>query len=96
MAFKGKCLGSNVIVLPIENKQISEGGLEWTNVTDKNQKWGKGVVISAGENVPKDKEGIPYIKEGDTVVFDRNKSTDYVEETIAYQAMYYTDIFKKF
>jgi co-chaperonin GroES (HSP10) len=96
MSFKGKCLGSNVIVLPQENKQLSEAGLDFTTVQDKNQKWGKGAVISVGENVPMDKEGSPCLKEGDIVIFDRNKSTAYIEDNIEYQAMYYTDLVKKF
>jgi co-chaperonin GroES (HSP10) len=96
MSFKGQCLGSNVIVEPIENVQLSKGGVDLTHLIDKNQKWGKGIVISIGEKVPLDKEGIPYIQIGDTVLFDRNKATDYVEETTEYKAMYYDDIFKKF
>lgn len=96
MSFKGKCLGSNVIVLPTENKQLSEGGLDFTDTIDKNQKWGKGIIISIGEAVPLDKSGVPYIKEGDVVLFDKNKATDYIEDTIEYKAMYYHDIFKKF
>lgn len=96
MSFKGQCLGSNVIVEPIENVQLSEGGIDLTHVIDKNQKWGKGIVVSIGERVPLDKEGNPYIKIGDTVLFDKNKASEYVEETIEYKAMYYDDIFKKF
>jgi co-chaperonin GroES (HSP10) len=96
MTFKGKCLGSNVIVLPIENKQISDGGIDLTDAIDKDQKWGKGIVVSVGEGIPLDKNNIPYIKDGDVVVFDRHKATDYVEETVEYKAMYYHDIFKKF
>ncbi|HEY6143753.1 MAG TPA: hypothetical protein VIV55_10115 [Flavobacterium sp.] len=96
MGFSGKCLGSNVIVIPIENKQLSEGGVDLTFLIDKNQKWGKGIIVSIGENVPLNKKGIPYLKEGDVVLFDKNKATDYVEDTVEYKAMYYNDIFKKF
>lgn len=96
MSFKGKCLGSNVIVLPVENKQITDAGVDVTDAVEKNQKWGKGKVVSVGENVPLDKKGVPYIKEGDMILFDKNKTSDYVEETILYKAMYYNDIFKKF
>jgi co-chaperonin GroES (HSP10) len=96
MAFSGKCIGSSVLVMTVENKQLSDGGIDLTILNDKNQKWGKGIVVSVGENIPKDSEGVPYIKEGDTIIFDKNKASDYMEETIEYKAMYYNDIFKKF
>jgi co-chaperonin GroES (HSP10) len=96
MSFSGQCLGSNVIVRAIENEQITEGGIDLTNTVDKVQKWGKGIVVSIGENIPLDKEGNPYIEKGDIVIFDKNKATDYIEETVEYKAMYYADIFKKF
>lgn len=92
----GHCIGSNVVVEPIENKQISEGGLDFTDAVDKNQRYGKGIVISIGEHAPVNKKGIPYVKVGDTVLFDKNKATDYVENTVEYKALYYSDLFKVF
>jgi co-chaperonin GroES (HSP10) len=96
MAWKGKCLGSNVVLEPIENVQISEGGLNFTSVSDQTQKWGKGKVLSVGESVPLDSEGMPCIKEGDIVLYDKNKSSDFMEDTVSYKAMLYGDIFKVF
>lgn len=95
MSFSGNCFGSNIAVLPVENKQVTESGLDFTALADKNQKWGKGLVVAAGENVPLDKEGVPYIKEGDIIIFDKNKASDYVEDTVEYKVMYYQDVFKK-
>jgi co-chaperonin GroES (HSP10) len=96
MEFNGKCLGSNVIVTPVVNRQISASGLDTTDLEDKNQKWGKGIVVSVGEGAPLDKNGLPHIKAGDTVMYDKNKTTDYVEDTILYKAMYYHDLLKVF
>jgi co-chaperonin GroES (HSP10) len=90
----GYCIGSNVVVEPIENKQISEGGLDFTETIDKNQRYGKGIVVSIGEDAPLDKNGDPYVKEGDTILYDKNKSSKYTEGTIEYVALYYRDIFK--
>lgn len=96
MSFKGKCLGSNVIVMVIENKQLSDGGFDATFVSDKNQKWGKGIVVGVGEKLPLDKNGIPYIKTEDIVIFDTNKATPYLEDALEYSAMDYNALLKVF
>jgi co-chaperonin GroES (HSP10) len=92
----GKCVGSNFVAKPIENVQITDGGINLTTVLDKENRFGKGIVISIGENAPLDPEGNPYVKAGDTILYDRNKITPYIEETIEYVAGYYDSIFKVF
>jgi co-chaperonin GroES (HSP10) len=94
--WQGKCIGSNVVVEPIENIQISKGGIDLTNAIDKNQRYGKGIVISIGENAPKDENGQSYVKAGDTILYDRNKATPYSEDAVEYVALYYESIFKVF
>lgn len=96
MSFKGTCLGNNVIVLPTVNTQLTEGGLDITDAVDKDQKWEKGIVVSIGEDIPLNTEGVPYIKEGDIVIFDKYRATDYIEDAVKYKAMHYQDLFKKF
>jgi co-chaperonin GroES (HSP10) len=96
MAWNGVCLGSNVAVEPIENTQITESGLDFSNVIDKTQKWARGVVLSVGESVPLNTEGIPCVAIGDTVIYDRNKGTDYIEDAINYKQLFYNDLFKVF
>ncbi len=96
MAWNGICLGSNVAIEPIENKQITKGGLDFTKTIDKTQKWGKGIVLSVGESVPLNSEGLPCISVGDTVIYDLNKGTDYIEDAVSYKQLFYNDLFKVF
>lgn len=94
MAWKGECLGSNVVVEVVENEQISDGGLYFTTIADKTLKWGKGKVVSAGESIPLNGNGLPCIKEGDFVIFDTNKSTPFMEDSISYEVIMYGDLMK--
>lgn len=96
MAWNGICLGSNVCIEPIENTQITDNGLDFTHVIDKTQKWAKGVVLSVGESVPLNSEGVPCVAVGDTVIYDIHKGTDYIEDAILYKQLFYNDLFKVF
>jgi co-chaperonin GroES (HSP10) len=87
--FKGHALNYNVVIHQIVNENITEGGLDLTNVTDKNEKIKKGIVISVGASCPKD-DG--EIKPGDTVLFDQYKTSPLTYDAVEYVLVFYGDL----
>lgn len=85
--FDGRALSYNVIIFEIPNVNVTEGGLDMTMAVKKESKFNKGIVVSIGTACPKYDVNI-----GDTVMFDKNKSTIFPQNTIKYQALYYSDL----
>lgn len=52
-SFHGQALNFCVVLRQIENKNITEGGLDVSMMSDKSEKYKKGIVISIGTGCPK-------------------------------------------
>jgi len=101
-SFKGKMLNFNVCIRQIENVNVTENNLDLTMVTDKNQKYKKGIVVSMGTECPKRSLvifgiTIPFIKVsdikvGDEIIFDGYKGSKVTLDTIEYEIVYYADL----
>lgn len=91
--FKGRALNANVVILPSEIKNETEAGLDISSIADKNEKYREGVVVAIGELAPKNEDGIPYVKVGDTIVFDKHKCSEFTQNGILYTNVYYADLF---
>lgn len=86
-SFKGKALNYNVVLREIPNVNITEGGIDMTMAIKKEAKYDKGIVISLGTACPKGDVNL-----GDTVMYDKNKSSVVTLETIEYQVLFYADL----
>lgn len=53
MAFEGQALNYNVFVKTVERINVTDGGIDITSETDKNEKYKKGVIVSFGNLCPK-------------------------------------------
>jgi len=85
--FSGNALNFVVIVHEIANKNVTEGGLDMTGLTDKNEKYRKGIVISIGADCPKD-----FIKVGDEVLYDNYKTSELTLNAVAYKTLFFSDL----
>jgi len=101
-SFRGKALNFNVVIRQIENKNITEGNIDISMISDKNEKYKKGIVISMGTGCPKRSLvifgiTIPFIKVsdikvGDEIIFDGYKGSKVTLDTIEYEIVYYADL----
>jgi len=89
---KFTALNHNVIVEErvLENK--TNGGFDLTGYADVNESQKAGVVVAIGELCPKDKEGNHFIKEGQTIVFMKHKTTQFTIDGKPYQIVPYPDL----
>ena len=76
--FKGQALNTNLIIYNIEAEHKTASGLNIASDEDKNQRFQKGIVISVGNDCPKNEEKQFLVKVGDTVWFDKNKQTPFM------------------
>lgn len=96
--FKGQALNFNVVVLPqVADKTVSYGDskIDISSATDKNEKYMEGIVVSIGEMAPVDADGEKYVNEGDTVVYDKYKFSDFTQNGVTYHNLFYADLFLK-
>lgn len=101
-AFQGKALNYNVVIRQIANKNVTEGNIDLSMVSDKNEKYKKGIVVSMGIECPKRSLviwgiTIPFIKVsdikvGDEVIFDGYKGSKVTLNTIEYEIVFYADL----
>ena len=90
--FKGKALNLIVVVEEIFNENKTASGLDLSGFIDANEKQKKGRVVSVGEQCPKLSDGTFTLKEGDEVIFDKFKMTNFTQDGIAYILIDYRDI----
>jgi len=90
--FKGTCLNSNIAFKPINIVNKTESGLDISLVTDKNERFERGIIVSIGHAIPKDEKGVSFIKIGDEISVDKHKTTDYTENGVLYKLCYYSDL----
>lgn len=90
--FKGQALNSIVIVKQIENKQLTESGLDLSSKEDKNQKFRKGIVQSIGNLVPKKDDGMALLNPGDTIMYDGYKTSPITVDAEVYDCVYFNDV----
>lgn len=86
-AFQGKALNYNVVIRQIANKNVTEGNIDLSMVSDKNEKYKKGIVISIGSECPKGD-----IEIGDTIIYDGYKGSKVTLNTIEYEIVFYADL----
>lgn len=101
-AFPGRALNYNVVLRQIENKNVTEGNIDISMASDKNEKYKKGIVVSMGTECPKRSLvvwgiTIPFIKfsdikVGDEVIFDSYKASLVTLDTIEYTVIFYADL----
>ena len=91
-SFKGQAVNYNVVVLQIENKQVTESGFDITQEVDKNQKFKKGLVINVGLGCPRDDDGDYVLKSGDEIFYDDYRASPVILEAIKYSVILFQDI----
>lgn len=101
---KFKALNHCVIIKEIEMENKTESGIVIAHKASADQKQSKGVIVSAGLGCPKKsvfsrflffwkrRSEVNTVKEGDTVIFDRYKSTNMTVDAVEYQMVYYSDL----
>lgn len=105
--FKGKALNLIVVVEEIFNENKTASGLDLSGIVDANEKQKKGRVVSVGEQCPTVNSKFigmfkfinfflrkrkKTIQEGDEVIFDKFKMTNFTQDGIAYILIDYRDI----
>lgn len=90
--FKGKALNLIVIVEEVFNENKTASGIDLSGVVDANEKQKRGKVVSVGEACPKLSDGMFTLKEGDEVIFDKYKMTNFTQDGITYLMIDYRDI----
>jgi co-chaperonin GroES (HSP10) len=88
----GQALNYNVIVQPVEVKNLTASGLDISSDVDKNEKYREGIIVSVGNLCPKDEKGKPYVKPGDKVSFDKYKATNYTKNAVEYLVLGFADL----
>jgi len=86
-SFNGNALNFVVIVHEIANENVTEGGLDMTGLTDKNEKFRKGIVVSIGADCPKD-----FIKVGDEVLYDNYKTSELTLNAVNFKCLMFSDL----
>jgi co-chaperonin GroES (HSP10) len=89
--FKGQARNSNVVVKLLKQENIV-GGLDLTSKEDKDQKFKRAVVLSLGDNCPKDESNEFLIPIGSEILFDQHKGTPLTLEGENYEVIYFADI----
>ena len=90
--FKGRALNTVVIVKETNLENKTKSGIDLSGIIDANEKQKKGIVVSVGEFCPKLSDGSFTIKEGDEVIFDKFKITEFTQDGVAYLLIHYPDI----
>ena len=90
--FKGKALNLVVIVEEVFNENKTASGFDLSSVVDANEKQKRGKVVSVGEQCPKLSDGSYTLKEGDEVIFDKYKMTNFTQNGNPYLLIDYRDI----
>ena len=90
--FKGQALNYNVFILPIEESQLTASGIDLTSNEDKNAKYKKGIVVSVGNLCPKKEDGSNVVNVGDTIMYDRYKSSDLKQNFVIYHSVLFADL----
>lgn len=91
-----RALNANVIVIPEQREVKTASGLDKSSEVDKNEKWRQGRVVSFGNLCPIDSQtNESYVKIGDSIIYDKNKKTEFTEDDgVEYHVVYYADILK--
>lgn len=90
--FKGKALNLIVVVEEVFNENKTASGFDLSSVVDANEKQKRGKVVSIGEGCPKLSDGSFTLKEGDEIIFDKFKMTNFTQNGTAYILIDYRDI----
>jgi co-chaperonin GroES (HSP10) len=90
--FKGKALNLIVVVEEVFNENKTASGLDLSGIVDANEKQKKGRVVSVGTECPKLSDGKYTIQEGNIVIFDKFKMTNFTQDGIAYIMVDYRDL----
>lgn len=105
--FKGRALNTVVIVQEVFAENKTAAGIDISGIIDANEKQKRGKVVSVGELCPRKKSNyfsrfmflnfflqkLSYtIKEGDEVIFDKFKMTNFTQDGVAYIMIDYRDI----
>ena len=90
--FKGRALNTVVIVKETNLENKTKSGIDLSGIIDANEKQKKGIVVSVGEFCPKLSDGSFTIKEGDEVIFDKFKITEFTQDGVTYLLIHYPDI----
>lgn len=90
--FKGRALNLVVIVEEVFNENKTASGFDLSSVVDANEKQKRGKVVSVGEQCPKLSDGSYTLKEGDEVIFDKYKMTNFTQNGNPYLLIDYRDI----
>lgn len=94
--FNGTAFNKVVILKEIIEATIdAETNLDVSNDADKNDKTRKGLVMQVGHDVPKDDKGIPYVCQGDFVLYNRHAASNLTHEGVKYKLIYYDDLILK-
>ena len=94
--FNGEAFNKVVILKEIVEPTVdAETGLNVSNDADKNDKTKKGLVMQVGHDVPKDKDGKPYVCQGDFVLYNKHSASNLTHEGVKYKLIYYDDLILK-
>jgi len=94
--FNGTAFNKVIILKEIIEPTVdSETGLDVSNDADKNDKTKKGLVMQVGHDVPKNDKGIPYVCQGDYVLYNKNSASNITHEGVKYKLIYYDDLILK-
>ena len=85
--FIGQALNYVIIVKEVENTNVTDFGFDVSNLSDKNEKYKKGIIVSVGESCPK--EGIIL---GDVVLYDGYKTSPLTLNGEEFKTMLYGDL----
>lgn len=91
--FQGQARNFIIIVKEIPNENVIAGKFDTSSAVDKNEKYRKGIVVSVGDQCPKDEDSV---KVGDTILFDSYKGSPLTLNAIQYQNLFYSDIIYSF
>jgi co-chaperonin GroES (HSP10) len=92
--FPGQALNFVVIVKEIENEQVTDFGFNKTGLTDKSEKYKKGIIVSMGVSCPQD--DVHTVKVGDTILYDGYKTSPLSVEGEEYKTLMYSDMVMSF
>ena len=94
--FNGTAFNKVVILKEIIEATVdAQTGLDVSNDADKNDKTRKGLVVQVGHDVPKDDKGIPYVCQGNYVLYNRHAASNLTHEGVKYKLIYYDDLILK-
>jgi co-chaperonin GroES (HSP10) len=86
-AFKGKALNENIVVREIENKNVTDSGIDMSMTVSKNEKFKKGIVVSIGTLCPPNDVFL-----GSEILYDSYKASKVTLDTIEYTVVPYSEL----